>query len=126
MKKERVRSKHGFKGFGVFLLGWFIGLISAIGILVGLGFWAYSSLSIRKIEKWTRNEITDNEVEMSTESFEELFQMVKEGNKTEADEEQESETELEESLKDMEGVEESEIRGNYSKASADKLWKDIK
>ena len=61
MKKERVRSKHGFKGFGVFLLGWFIGLISAIGILVGLGFWAYSSLSIRKIEKWTRNEITDNE-----------------------------------------------------------------
>ncbi len=61
MKRERVRSKHGFKGFGVFILGWFIGLISTLGILFGVGYWAYTSISLKKIEKWTKNEITDNQ-----------------------------------------------------------------
>ena len=56
------------------------------------------------------DEITvDNEVEMPTESFEELFQMAKEGGKTEESEEPKQ-----------------EVRGNYSKASADKIWKDNK
>ena len=61
MKKERVRSKHGFKGFGVFILGWFLGLISTLGILFGVGYWAYTSINIKKIEKWTKSEITDNQ-----------------------------------------------------------------
>ena len=61
MKRERVRSKHGFKGFGTFILGWFIGLISTFGILFGVGYWAYTSINIKKIEKWTKSEITDNQ-----------------------------------------------------------------
>jgi len=60
MKKERVRSKHGFKGFGIFILGWFIGFICTILILAGLGYWAYTSISVRKIEKWTKTDITSN------------------------------------------------------------------
>lgn len=61
MKKERIRSKHGFKGFGVFILGWFIGLISTLGILFGVGYWAYTSISVKRIEKWTKSDITDNQ-----------------------------------------------------------------
>ena len=57
MKRERVRSKHGFRGFGTFILGWFIGLISMILILAGVGYWAYTSISVRKIEKWTKTDI---------------------------------------------------------------------
>lgn len=60
MKRERVRSKHGFKGFGTFILGWFIGLVSTLGILFGIGFWAYTSVSVKRIEKWTKSDITDN------------------------------------------------------------------
>ncbi len=60
MKKERVKTKRGFKGVGTFILGWFIGFISTLGILVGIGYWAYSSISIKKIEKWTKNDITSN------------------------------------------------------------------
>lgn len=61
MKKERVRSKHGFKGFGVFVLGWFIGFISTLGILFGVGYWAYTSITVKRIEKWTKSDITDNQ-----------------------------------------------------------------
>ena len=78
--------------------------------------------------------IIDNEVEMPSESFEELFQIAKE-----CDEMSESET-IDASSHDMteeknpENVESKEtvreekpeIRGNYSKASADKIWKDNK
>lgn len=60
MKKERVRSKHGFKGFGSFILGWFIGFICTILIIAGVGYWAYTSLSVKKIEKWTKSDITSN------------------------------------------------------------------
>ncbi|MBQ7798147.1 MAG: hypothetical protein IJ371_03395, partial [Clostridia bacterium] len=60
MKKERIRSKRGFKGLGSFILGWFVGLVSTFAILFGVGYWAYSSISVRKIEKWTKTEITDN------------------------------------------------------------------
>lgn len=60
MKKERVRTKRGFKGFGVFILGWFIGFICTLGILVGVGYWAYTSISVKRIEKWTKSDITDN------------------------------------------------------------------
>lgn len=60
MKRERVRSKHGFKGFRVFILGWLIGFISTLGIILGVGYWAYTSISVRRIEKWTKSDITDN------------------------------------------------------------------
>ncbi len=55
--------------------------------------------------------IIDNKIEMPTESFEELFQMAKDASESEEVEETEN----------AQGV-----RGNYSKASADKLWKDLK
>ena len=61
MKKERVRTKGGFKGFGVFILGWFVGFLCTILILAGVGYWAYTSLSVKKIEKWTKTDITNNE-----------------------------------------------------------------
>ncbi len=57
MRKERVRSKHGFKGVGTFILGWFIGLISTILLLAGVGYWAYTSISVKDIEKWTKSDI---------------------------------------------------------------------
>jgi len=57
MKRERVRSKHGFKGFGTFILGWFIGFICTILIIAGVGYWAYTSISVKKIEKWTKTNI---------------------------------------------------------------------
>lgn len=60
MKRERVRSKHGFKGFGSFILGWFIGFICTILIIAGVGYWAYTSLDVKKIEKWTKSNITSN------------------------------------------------------------------
>ena len=57
MKRERVRSKHGFKGFGTFILGWFMGFICTILIIAGVGYWAYTSISVGRIEKWTKTEI---------------------------------------------------------------------
>jgi len=60
MRKQRVRSKHGFKGFGTFILGWFIGLISTLGLLVGVGYWAYTSVSVNTVEKWLKTDFTDN------------------------------------------------------------------
>ena len=60
MKRERVRTRHGFKGLGKFFLGCFIGFIAAILTIAGLGYWAYSSITVRKIEKWTKNDITNN------------------------------------------------------------------
>ena len=61
MKKERVRTKRGFKGLGMFILGWFIGFICTLGMVVGLGYWAYTSITIRRVEKWTKSNITNNE-----------------------------------------------------------------
>jgi len=58
-------------------------------------------------------EVIDNEVKMPAESFEELFQMAKTVDESESEEVQDAETQ-------------PEIKGNYSKVSADKLWKDIK
>lgn len=60
MKQERVRTKRGFKGFGIFILGWFVGFIFTILTLAGVGYWAYTSISVKKIEKWTKSNITDN------------------------------------------------------------------
>ncbi|MBQ8522380.1 MAG: hypothetical protein IJ458_01800 [Clostridia bacterium] len=61
MKKERVRTKRGFKGFGHFILGWFVGFVSTLGILFGVGYWAYTSVTVKRIEKWTKTEITNKE-----------------------------------------------------------------
>ena len=60
MRRERVRTKHGFKGLGKFFLGCFIGFISAILTVVGLGYWVYSSFTVRKLEKLTKTDITRN------------------------------------------------------------------
>ena len=61
MRKERVRTKRGFKGFGIFILGWFIGFICTLGMVVGVGYWAYTSITVRRVEKWTKSDITSNE-----------------------------------------------------------------
>ena len=61
MKRERIRTRKG-AGFGKFILGWFVGFISTILIIVGVGYWAYTSISVGKIEKWTKSNIAgDNE-----------------------------------------------------------------
>lgn len=60
MKRERVRTKHGFGGLGKFFLGCFIGFIVALLAVVGMGFWAYNSLTVRTFEKWTKSDITSN------------------------------------------------------------------
>lgn len=51
----------GKKRFGIFILGWFVGFVCTILILVGVGFWAYNNVSIKTIEKLTKTEIIDNE-----------------------------------------------------------------
>ncbi|MBQ3502155.1 MAG: hypothetical protein IJA72_00620 [Clostridia bacterium] len=56
MKKERIRTRKG-AGFGKFILGWFVGFISTILIIAGVGYWAYTSISVGKIEKWTKSNI---------------------------------------------------------------------
>ena len=61
MRKERTRSKHGFNDFGGFLLGWILGFIFTICLMIIIGFWAYTSVNIKKIEKWGKIEITDND-----------------------------------------------------------------
>ena len=60
MKKERVRTGRGFKGMRFFVFGWFVGFLCTLLIVAGVGYWAYSSISVRKIEKWTKNDITTN------------------------------------------------------------------
>lgn len=60
MKKERER-RGGTRGFGKFVLGWFVGFICTILLLAGVGYWAYTHVSIKKIEKWTKSDITSNE-----------------------------------------------------------------
>lgn len=60
MKKERER-KGGTRGFGKFILGWFVGFICTILILAGVGYWAYTHVSIKKIEKWAKTDIINNE-----------------------------------------------------------------
>lgn len=48
-------------GFGKFVFGWFMGFITTIVLLGGLGFWAYKSATIKTVEKVMKSEITDNE-----------------------------------------------------------------
>lgn len=60
MKKERVRSKHGFGGIAKFLLGCLTGFIIALLAVGGIGFWAYNSLTVRKVEKLIKSDITSN------------------------------------------------------------------
>lgn len=60
MRRERVRSKHGFKGLGKFFLGCFVGFLVAILSVVGLVYWAYTSINVRRVEKWTKSNITSN------------------------------------------------------------------
>ena len=84
-------------------------------------------------------EITaDNEVEMPTESFEELFQMAKECVDSEEFETSDEDKDIDKSVENhnqddnpenntsVKEEPKQEVRGNYSKASADKIWKDIK
>ena len=72
-------------------------------------------------------DIVENEVEMSSESFEELFQIAKSGDESEDEEvAEENNPETEEIQNNQEDEKKPEVRGNYSKASADKLWEDIK
>ncbi|MBR5596215.1 MAG: ATP-dependent zinc metalloprotease FtsH [Lachnospiraceae bacterium] len=68
--------------------------------------------------------VVDNNVEVSTESFEELFQLAKDVVEIESDESDSDEEDLNEDEK----VEEpkSAVRGNYSNASLDDLWKNKK
>lgn len=62
MKQERIKTKRGFKGIGIFILGWFVGFVCTILILAGVGYWAYTSISVGKVEKWTKTDIAgDNE-----------------------------------------------------------------
>ena len=84
-------------------------------------------------------EITaDNQIEMPYESFEELFQIAKEcadseesqstdenGDNLKVAEDDKQNVKMENSAS-VEDEKKSEIRGNYSKASADKIWKDKK
>lgn len=60
MKRERVR-KGGAKSIGVFILGWFVGFLCTVLILAGIGYWAYNNVSIKKVENWSKSNITDNE-----------------------------------------------------------------
>lgn len=56
MKKERIRKRRA-NGFGKFVLGWFTGFISTLLIIGGVGYWAYTSISVGTIEKWTKSNI---------------------------------------------------------------------
>ncbi len=61
MKRERIRTRKS-AGMGKFILGWFVGFVSTILMLVGVGYWAYTSISVGRIEKWTKSNIAgDNE-----------------------------------------------------------------
>ena len=71
-----------------------------------------------------------NEVEMSTESFEELFQMAKEAVETDLENTEEENSKLTDETADAidDKTEETKttVRGNYSNASVENLWKDLK
>ena len=93
----------------------------------------------------------ENEVEIPAETFEDLFQIARENaeaeevkecdvmmeaeskdcsdevfENTEVKENVKKDTETSETENVQENEEEPQIRGNYSKASADKIWKDLK
>ena len=74
-------------------------------------------------EETSECEVTDNEVEIPAESFEELFQIAKEASESEEKEDVDS---VEKEFQENEAETSSEVKGNYSRVSADKLWKDIK
>ena len=84
-----------------------------------------------------KEEVSDNEVKMPTETFEELFQMAKEAvdtdseitdNMEEVEGKNDTETVSVEQDKDNTKVEEPKqtVKGNYSNASADNIWKNLK
>lgn len=54
-KRERIVRKKGWAKIGIFTLGILFGFLLTIGSIVGVGFWAYKNLTIRKIEKLTNN-----------------------------------------------------------------------
>ncbi len=45
------KPKRRGRGTGKFFLGWFLSLIFNLGLLVGLGFWAYKNVTISGVEK---------------------------------------------------------------------------
>ena len=63
--KKNVK-KRGFRGIGIFLFGMFFGLIFTLGTLFGVGFWAYNNLSIKKVEKITKKEISISNKELKS------------------------------------------------------------
>ena len=79
-------------------------------------------------EKTSECEVVDNEVEMPAETFEELFQMAKTASDSEDEEvKKEQSEEAKVNSQEVQNAEtQTEIKGNYSRVSADKLWKDIK
>lgn len=60
-ESKRIRNTRSKGGFGKFILGWFVGFICTLLLILGVGYWAYNSISIRKLEKWTKTEITNND-----------------------------------------------------------------
>ena len=78
-----------------------------------------------KTESNTEIATVDNEVEMPTESFEELFKMAKDADESE-EMESAGDSGENENQNTNENPERPEVTGNYSKVSADKLWKDNK
>ena len=53
---NKVKHKKGFKDIWIFLFGLLFGFIFTIAGLVGVGFWAYNNLTIKKVEKLTNND----------------------------------------------------------------------
>lgn len=72
----------------------------------------------------------DNQIEIPTESFEELLEIAKDNNEEEGNSTEEVERnasdEVEQAKEKVQEEQKPEVKGNYSKAAADKLWKDIK
>ena len=56
----RPKRQKGRGGFGKFILGWFVGFLCTLLLIGGLGYWTYLKVNIKKIEKWTKTDITNN------------------------------------------------------------------
>lgn len=60
-KRERIIKRKGWAKIGIFVLGIFFGFILTLGTIVGVGFWSYKNLNLKKIEKLTNSKIDVNE-----------------------------------------------------------------